>query len=172
MKPLVALIAAVARNGTVGIDNRLPWHLPQDMAHFRRTTQGCPVLMGRKTWDSLPPKFRPLPGRHNIVVTRQAHWSAAGVTVTHSLPEAIAAAGDVPRLFVIGGASLYITALPLADELVLTEIDADFAGDAHFPDWPRAQFAEVHRERVAATTPEGFDFSFVTYQRLPSCQHP
>ena len=170
-KPRVALIAAVARNGTVGIDGHLPWHLPQDMAHFRATTTGCPVVMGRKTWDSLPERFRPLPGRHNIVVTRQAGWSAACATVAHNVPDAIAAAGDVPRLYVIGGAAIYIAAMPLADELVLTEIDADFAGDVHFPEWPREQFSEVKRERVSASTPEGFDFSFVTYQRLPSPQN-
>jgi len=164
---MLSLIAAVARNGTVGIDNRLPWHLPPDMAHFRATTLGCPVIMGRKTWDSLPERFRPLPGRHNIVITRQPAWQAAGATVAHDLHSALAAAAPAPRVFVIGGASIYAAALPLADELVLTEIDADFAGDAHFPPWPREQFTELQREQHAASADTGFGFSFVTYRRIP-----
>jgi len=163
----LSLIAAVARNGTVGIDNHLPWHLPQDMAHFRATTQGCPVIMGRKTWDSLPERFRPLPGRHNIVVTRQQDWLAAGAAVAHDLHAALAAASPAPKVFVIGGAALFVAAMPLVDELVLTEIDADFDGDVHFPAWPREQFTELKRERHAAATPTGFGFSFVTYQRIP-----
>ncbi|MBL0086486.1 MAG: dihydrofolate reductase [Ideonella sp.] len=162
----LSLIAAVARNGTVGVRNRLPWHLPQDMAHFRAATLGCPVIMGRKTWDSLPERFRPLPGRHNIVVTRQQNWHASGATAVHDLPAALAAAAPAPKVFVIGGASLYAAALPLADELMLTEIDADFEGDAHFPAWPREQFAELRRDQHQASTANDFAFSFVTYQRI------
>ncbi|WP_088284090.1 dihydrofolate reductase [Ideonella sp. A 288] len=161
----LALIAAVARNGVIGHDNQLLWRLPEDLKHLRARTMGCPVVMGRKTWDSLPPKFRPLPGRHNIVVTRQAGWQAEGATVAHSLAEALTAAGDVPRVWVIGGAELYAAAMPLADELALTEIDADFTGDVHFPPWVRDHFTELSRVRHRAAPPNDFDYSFVDYRR-------
>lgn len=161
----LALICAVARNGTIGHDNRLLWHLPEDMRHFRATTMGCPVIMGRKTWDSVPERFRPLPGRQNIVVTRQAQWSAPGAQVVHTLDDALAAAGEAPRVFVIGGGQLYTAALPRVDELVLTEIDADFDGETRFPAWDRGAFVEVQRERQHAAAPNDFDFAFVTYRR-------
>lgn len=164
-KPVVSLIAAVARNRVFGIGGRLPWHLPEDMAYFRRATAGCPVVMGRKTWDSLPLRFRPLPARLNIVVTRQAGWQAAGAQVAHSLEAALAAAAGVPRVFVIGGAGVFAAALGLADELLLTEIDADFAGDSHFPEWNREAFVERSRERHRAAPPNDFSFDFVSYWR-------
>jgi len=164
----LALIAAVARNRVIGRDNQMLWHLPEDQRHFRAQTMGCPVIMGRKTWDSLPERFRPLPGRHNIVVTRQPGWSAAGATTVHSLDEALAQTAGAPRIFVIGGGELYAAALPCADELLLTEIDAPFEGDAFFPAWPREQFAEVARQRHQAAAPNDFTFSFVTYRRLPA----
>jgi dihydrofolate reductase len=163
----VALIAAVARNGVIGHDNQLLWRLPADMRHFREKTMGCPVVMGRKTWDSLPERFRPLPGRANIVVTRQAGWRADGAATANSLGEALALAGPVPRVWIIGGGKLYAAALPLADELNLTEIDADFSGNVRFPDWPRDRFTEVDRERHPAASPSDLAFSFVTYRRQP-----
>ena len=162
---LIALIAAVARNGVFGDAGALPWHLPEDMAYFRRTTTGCPVVMGRKTWDSVPARFRPLPGRLNIVVTRQPSWQAAGAVAVPSLDAARAAAGAVPRVFVIGGAALFAAALPLADELLLTELHADFAGDTCFPAWDRAAFVELSREHRQAAPPNNFSFDFVTYRR-------
>lgn len=164
-KTTLTLIAAVARGGVIGGNNQLLWHLPEDMAHFRRHTAGCPVIMGRKTWDSLPERFRPLPGRRNIVVTTQAGWSAAGADVVHSPAQALAAVQGVPQAFVIGGAALYAAALPLADELLLTEIDADFEGDVHFPEWPRDAFVEVGRQAHQAAAPNAFGFAFVAYQR-------
>lgn len=164
-RPTLALIAAVARNGVIGHDNRLLWHLPEDLKHFRRVTLGCPVIMGRKTWDSLPERFRPLPGRTNIVVTRNRAWQATGATVADSMSGALALAGDVPRICVIGGAQMYAAALPLANELVLTEIDRDFTGDVSFPTWSRAQFRELQRETHHAGEPNDFDYAFVTYQR-------
>jgi dihydrofolate reductase len=167
-RPEIALIAAVARNGAIGHDNKLLVRLPEDGRWFRAQTSGCPVIMGRKTWDSLPERFRPLPNRTNIVVTRQRDWSAAGTITTHSLDEAIAAAGAVPRLFVIGGAELYAAALPIADELVLTELDADFEGDIHFPAWDRTQFVETERLVQHAAPPNDFDFAFVRYRRRSS----
>ncbi len=159
----VAVIAAVARNGAIGRDNALLWRDPQDMAHFRQVTIGSPVVMGRRTWDSLPPRFRPLPGRRNVVVTRNAQWHADGAEAAGSLDEALARLADAPKVFVIGGAQLYALALPLADELVLTEIDADLDGDAHFPAWPRAEFDEIAREPHTAA--DGTRFAFVTYRR-------
>ncbi len=164
-RPLVALIAAVARNGVIGHGNALLWHLPEDLKHFRRTTAGCPVVMGRKTWDSLPDRFRPLPGRRNIVVTRQAGWQAAGAEAVPSLQAAVALADGVERVYVIGGAELYAAALPLADELVLTEIDRAFEGDTRFPAWDRNAFVESARETLRAAAPNDFGLAFVNYRR-------
>ena len=160
--PTLTLIAAVAGNGVIGIANRLPWHLPEDLGHFKALTSGHAVIMGRKTWESLPPKFRPLPNRSNIVVTRDSAFRAAGAAVADSLPAAIAAAGGGDA-FVIGGAELYAQALPLADRLELTEIAATYAGDAWFPDFDRSVWHEVARERHQSAT--GLDYAFVTYQR-------
>ena len=172
VRPRLALIAAVARNGTIGHGNALLWHLPEDMKHFRTTTAGAPVVMGRKTWDSLPERFRPLPGRHNIVVTRQTDWQAAGATVADSLPAALAAAAQTApaaeRVWIIGGATLYAEALPVADELVLTELDRDYDGDTRFPAWSRDDFAETRRETVRAAAPNDFDLAFVHYERRPA----
>ena len=161
----LCLIAAVARNGVIGRDNGLVWHDPLDAKHFRTTTMGCPVIMGRKTWDSLPAKFRPLPGRRNLVVTRQPHWvesdAARGAEVVFSLEAALASVvqtGAPQRVFVMGGGELYAQALPHADVLELTEIDADLDGDVRFPEWSRDAF-----EEVARTAHPGF--SFVTYRR-------
>jgi len=162
---VVTLIAAVARNGVIGHRNRLLWHLPEDLRHFRRTTQGHPVIMGRRTWDSLPERFRPLPGRRNIVVTRQPGWQAAGASSAPSPAAALELAAGAPRVFVIGGAELYATMLPLADELLLTEIERDFAGDTMFPRFDRRVFVETARERQHAAAPNDFDFAFVTYRK-------
>lgn len=164
----LSLIAAVARNGAIGRGNDLLWHNPLDQKHFRQTTMGCPVIMGRRTWDSLPARFRPLPGRRNIVVTRNADWQDTGAEVAHSLDEAIALLNDVQRAFVIGGGELYALAAARADELVLTEIDADFEADTFFPDWDRAAFAEASREAHPAAAPGDIGFAFVTYQRRES----
>ncbi|MEY8878657.1 MAG: dihydrofolate reductase [Leptothrix sp. (in: b-proteobacteria)] len=159
------LIAAVARNGVIGHDNALLWQLPEDLAQFRRVTMGCPVIMGRKTWDSLPARFRPLPGRRNVVLTHQTDWRADGAAVAHTLSQALDLLAGVPKAFVIGGAQLYAAALPLADTLVLTEIERDFDGDTRFPDWDRSAFAETARERHQAAAPNDYAFAFVTYQR-------
>lgn len=154
------LIFARAANGVIGNHNTLPWHLPEDLAHFKRTTLGCPVIMGRKTWDSLPPRFRPLPGRLNVVVTRQANWQAEGAVRAQSLAEAMTLCPANSDAWVIGGAEMYAQALPLASTAVVTEIDATFDGDAFAPqlgpDW-----TETARERQVSST--GLSFSFVTY---------
>ncbi len=158
----LTLVAAVARNGVIGKDNRLPWHLPEDLAHFKALTTGHAVIMGRKTWDSLPAKFKPLPQRLNIVVTRDAAFRAEGAVIAHSLPEAIAAAGN-DAAFVIGGAEIYALALPLADRIEFTEVDAGCEGDAFFPAFDRSAWRETAREQHKSVS--GFDYAFVTYQR-------
>ncbi len=161
----LSLIAGVARNGAIGKNNELLFRLPEDLRHFKRSTLGCPVIMGRKTWESLPERNRPLPGRINIVVTRNPDWHAEGALAVPSLEAALAKTGDAPKAFVIGGAELYAAALPLADELVLTEVDQDFDGDVFFPAWDRQQFSEVSREAQHAGEPNHFDYAFVTYRR-------
>lgn len=158
------LIFARSRNGVIGRDNKMPWHLPEDLAHFKRTTLGCPVIMGRKTWDSLPPKFRPLPGRTNIVVTRGAHWHVDGAVRAGSLEDAIAACAGEADVWVIGGAQMYRAAEPLASTAVVTEIDADFEGDAFAPELGPA-WTEVSRERLVSAS--GLPLSFVTLHRRP-----
>ena len=161
--PQIALIAAVPRNGAIGRDKKLLWVEPVDQRHFRQVTMGCPVIMGRHTWESLPERFRPLPGRRNIVVTRQPAYVAPGAETVGSLDEALSRLAAAPRVFVIGGGQLYAEALPQADELVLTEIDADLAGDTFFPAWDRAAFVETSRVPQQAT--DGTPFAFVTYRR-------
>lgn len=161
-KPVLTLIAAVARNGVIGKDNRLPWYLPADLKHFKALTLGHAVIMGRKTWESLPAQFRPLPGRRNIVLTRDAAYRTEGAVVAMTLTAAIATA-DSGEAFVIGGAELYAAALPLADRLQLTEIDAAFEGDTHFPAIDPHRWRETARDTRHADA--GFDYAFVTYER-------
>ena len=155
------LIFARAANGIIGNNNALPWHLPEDMAHFKRLTLGCPVIMGRKTWDSLPAKFRPLPGRLNVVLTRDQDWSAPGALCAHSLAEACSLCPPNSDAWVIGGAEIYAQALPLASSAVVTEIDASFDGDAFAPQFG-PEWTETAREQQLATN--GLCFSFVTYR--------
>ncbi len=160
------LIAAVARDGAIGRAGTMPWHLPQDLAHFKRTTLGCPVVMGRKTWESLPPRFRPLPGRRNVVVTRNAAWQADGAEAASSLDAALERLREAERVFVIGGGELYAQALPRADGLVLTEVDTDVPdADTHFPAWDRSAFSETARESHADDAP--WPYHFVRYKRVP-----
>ena len=158
----LGLIYARARNGVIGKDNRMPWHLPEDMAHFKQVTMGCPVIMGRKTWDSLPPKFRPLPGRRNIVVTRQADWQAAGAERAASLAEALKRCVEAERTWVVGGAEIYAQAEPLATVAEVTELEQDFEGDAFAPELGTG-WHEARRERHVSTT--GLAYSFVSYRK-------
>lgn len=159
----IALIAAVARNGAIGRGNALLFREPADQRHFRETTLGCPVIMGRRTWDSLPPRFRPLPGRRNIVVSRNRALQLPGAEIAVSLDDALALVADAARVFVIGGAQLYAQALPLAQTLVLTEIDADLDGDVHFPAWDRSRYDAAAGPVAVGTT--GLPYRFVTYRR-------
>ena len=165
----LALIAAVARNGVIGKDNKLLWHLPEDLKFFRHTTMGCPILMGRKTFESIG---RPLPGRRNVVISRNAEWIAPGVEVATSLPAALTLLHDATEVFVIGGSQVYAEALPFADELFLTEIDKDFEGNVRFPDWDRSAFVEVSRQQHRAGPPNDFDYAFVTYRRKTEPPRP
>ena len=132
--PEIVLIAAVAKNRVIGHDNQLIWNIPEDMARFKALTHGHPVLMGRKTWESLPARFRPLPGRRNIVISRQADYAAPGAETAASLEQGIALAAGAAQLFIIGGAEIYAQAMGLADRLEITEVDQEPPGDAWFPE--------------------------------------
>ena len=160
--PALHLIYARARNGVIGRDGVMPWHLPEDLAHFRRTTLGAPVIMGRKTWDSLPERFRPLPGRRNVVVTRQTGWAAEGAHAAHSLAAARALCAPAPVAWVMGGAQIYAQALPLAQQVVVTEIDADFAGDAFAPVLGPEWQESTRQEQISAS---GVPLRFISYTR-------
>lgn len=160
----IHLIYARAANGVIGLNNTMPWHLPEDLAHFKQLTSGSPVVMGRKTWDSLPERFRPLPGRTNIVVTRNADWQAEDVIRASSLEDALhigAQHGDT--VWVMGGAQIYAQALPLADRVEVTVIHQDFEGDAFAPELGDAWQA-VQREDGIST--KGLPYSFIRYERL------
>jgi dihydrofolate reductase len=157
------LIYARSRNNVIGVNGDLPWHLPEDLAHFKRTTLGQPVIMGRVTWESIPEKFRPLPGRTNVVVSRQPDFSAPGAQVVNSLQAALDLFPADEVIWLIGGAQLYAQAMPLAQQLVVTEIDADYAGDAYAPSINTAEWTEI--QRTTHTSAQGLGYSLVTLQK-------
>ena len=158
-RPRIYLIAAVAANGVIGRRGRLPWHLPEDLKHFKRLTLGHPIIMGRRTWESLGGL---LPGREHIVVTRTPGYDAPGAAVASSLAAALALCAGEPVVFVIGGREIFAEALPLAAGLVMTEIHRDYEGDTWFPPYERSQWRETQRERHAAA--DGTKFDFVYYE--------
>lgn len=158
----IALVAAKAANGVIGDRGRIPWRIPEDMRRFRQFTLGKPCIMGRKTWDSLPKK--PLPGRLNIVVTRDQGFTAEGTVVAHSFEEAIRHAGLADEIAVIGGEQIYRAALPGADILYLTEVLADIVGDAYFPPINPAEWRETAREDHVANA--GLKYRFLTLERV------
>jgi len=158
--PRVYIVAAVAANGVIGASGKLPWHLPEDLKHFKALTLGHPLIMGRKTWESLG---KALSGRENIVVTRAPGYDAPGASVASSLDGALALCAGEPTVFVIGGGELYSAALPLADGLVLTEIQRDYAGDARFPRFDRSAWRETQRK--PQTSADGLRFDFVLYEK-------
>lgn len=162
-KPRLCLIAAIARNGVIGKHNALPWRLSADLKHFRALTMGHPIIMGRRNWESIG---RPLPGRENIVITRDRHYAAPGCRVVHSLDEAIAACSGHEQAFIIGGAEIYAQALPLVSVLYLTEVDAEVEGDVHFPPFDRSRFKEISREHHEADDAHPYAFDFVVYQLI------
>lgn len=161
--PRVSLIAALAENRVIGRDNRLPWRLPADLRRFKRLTLGKPILMGRKTWESLPGL---LPERRHIVLTRDLAYQAPGCVLAHSLDDALAAAGEAPELMVIGGAELYRQLLPRADRLYLTLVRAEIPGDALFPPWDPAQWSTLGREDWPADPDHPHAYSFLVLERL------
>jgi len=165
----LGLIWAQSRNGIIGRDGVLPWHLPEDLAHFKTLTLGGAVVMGRRTWDSLPPRFRPLPGRPNVVVTRQPGWNAPGASVAHTVEDALRLASE--PVWVIGGLEIFSLALPRADVLEVTEINADVEGDTSAPvipdGWERASVDPDNGWRVSRT---GTEYRFVRYLPRPRGQ--
>ena len=160
MKHLTLVVAVDEKRG-IGIDNKLPWHLPEDLAHFKRTTMGHPIIMGRKTFDSIG---RPLPNRRNIVITRNPEWKRDGVEAVPSLEAALALVGGTPSC-IIGGGQIFAEALPIADRMVMTEIAKTFACDAFFPEFDKGKWKEVARETHHSES-NGFDYAYVTYERL------
>ena len=169
MNVRLTLIVARARNGVIGAGGKLPWRLRLDLQHFKRVTMGHPVIMGRKTWESLP--IKPLPGRLNIVLSRDNALTLKGAVVVPTLDEAIELASEhaedeaYDRVFVIGGDAIYRLALPQADEVIVSEIDADVAGDAHFPDLDPAQWSEVSAERIEPGEGDDHPFTIRTLRR-------
>lgn len=161
--PRVSLIVAMASNGVIGRDNRLPWRLPADLAHFKAVTMGKPMVMGRRTWESLPGL---LPGRRHIVVTRDSEYKAEGATLVHSPEQALAAAGEVPEVMIVGGGMLYAAMLPRADRLYLTLVDTEVEGDARFPAIDYAEWRELSRETHPADERNAFDCTFLVLERL------
>lgn len=158
---IISMIAAMAQDRVIGKDNQMPWHLPADFAWFKRCTMGKPVVMGRKTYQSIG---RPLPGRTNIVISRDSSLSIEGVTVVASIEQALAAAGDVEEVMIIGGGSIYQRCLAQADKLYLTFINAKVEGDTQFPDWGDA-YQETYREAYAADEKNRYDMQFVVLEK-------
>ncbi len=166
----ISMIAAVAENRVIGKDNDLVWRLPDDMKYFMETTRGYHVIMGRKNYESIPHKFRPLPNRTNLIVTRQKNYQAEGCIITHSIAEALAysRAHGQQEVFIIGGGQIYRQALPLADKLYLTEIKHSFAGDAFFPEFDKTQWQETSRLAHPVDDRHQYAFDFVIYERKPT----
>lgn len=172
--PKLSIIVAMARNRTIGINNTLPWRIPEDLRHFKSLTMGHHIIMGRKTYDSIG---KPLPGRTTVVVTRnrelkiatwpqpQGNMPPTGCIVAHSLAEAIEACAGDPEIFIAGGAELYTQALPHASELYITELQHDIEGDAYFPELDWSKWREIAREQRSQVEPQPLKYHFVTYQR-------
>ncbi len=164
----IAMIWGMSRNRTIGRNNALPWHLSEDLKYFKRVTMGKPIIMGRKTWESIG---RPLPGRSNIVISRDPNYSAEGIKVVGTLEEAISLAESIAlidgaeEVVVIGGAQIYALTLPIADRLYMTQVHAEVAGDAFFPQFDLSQWHEVGREDFSAAGPNPYDYSFVVLER-------
>jgi dihydrofolate reductase len=164
---IISLIAAMDKNRVIGRNGRLPWRLPADMRYFVRMTIGKPVIMGRKTYESLKPKYKPLSDRTNIILTHNRDYDAPGCIVVHTIEAALAAAGDAPEVMVIGGANTYEQFLPLADRLYLTIIHGEFDGDATFPPYDPADWRVVNDETFPADDRNPYSYQFLT---LENCQ--
>ncbi len=158
----LSIIAAMAKNRTIGVNNTLPWRCPEDLKHFKALTMGHHMIMGRKTFDSIG---KPLPGRTTVVVTRDTKLKIEGCLVAHSLQDAIAACKNDNEVFIVGGADIYAQSLQLADTLYITEIQRDVEGDAHFPEFDKSAWLEISREERMQESPQPLQYHFVTYQR-------
>ncbi|MDX1412818.1 MAG: dihydrofolate reductase [Candidatus Promineifilaceae bacterium] len=162
---IFSIIVAMDKNGLIGANNRVPWRLPDDMKYFRQKTMGKPVIMGRKTYESIPDRFRPLKGRKNIILTHQANYRAPGCIVTHSVLEAIKAAAGAEEVMIIGGAEIYRQFLPRADRIYLTKIDGEFEGDVSFPQENWSKWVEVEKDEHPVDDRHDHPFSFLTLER-------
>lgn len=165
MKTIVNLIYACSRNGVIGRDNTLPWHLPEDMEHFKAHTSNAPVIMGRKTWSSLPPKSRPLPNRINIVISQSDQWQAAGAMRASSIENALSLVPDAPQVWVIGGSQIYEMALPYADHAYVTEIDETYEGDTYAPELTEDQWQMTESSELMTSVTD-LKYKFVVYSRI------
>lgn len=163
VKPVISIIVAMAQNRVIGNDNSLPWHLPADLQHFKAMTIGKPIIMGRKTWESLPGK---LPQRPHIIISANPDYSVDGCMVVNSLEQAIDAAGDVPEVMIVGGAMLYAQALPMADNIYLTLVETEADGDTLFPEYDQTQWRETAREHHSSDDKNPFAYSFITLSRV------
>ena len=161
-QPVISLIAALDRNRCIGLGNRLPWHLPADLQHFKRLTLGKPIVMGRKTWESLPGL---LPERQHVVISRDPSYRAQGCILVDSPEAAVRAVGDVAEVMVVGGAQIYRQMLPMANRMYLTRVDAEVAGDAFFPPWDAGEWVKIDSEAHAADERNPLDYQFITLQR-------
>ncbi|HET7832050.1 MAG TPA: dihydrofolate reductase [Gallionella sp.] len=161
-QPHISLLVAMATNRTIGINNTLPWRIPEDLKYFKMLTLGHHMIMGRKTFDSIG---KPLPGRTTVVVSRDTTLKIEGCIVVHSLEKAIAACVGDEEIFIIGGGELFAQTLPLADKLYITEIQQDVEGDTHFPEFDKTEWQEVAREKRSQTEPQPLEYHFVTYRR-------
>jgi dihydrofolate reductase len=165
IEPRLAMVVAMDKNRLIGAGNGLPWHLPDDMQWFVQQTMGKPVIMGRKTYESIPAKFRPLKGRHNIVLTRDQSYEAPGTTVVHSVEAALAVAGEVEEIIVGGGANLYAQLLPQTTRIYLTLIEAELEGDAYFPEIEWSAWRETYREHHPTDKRHNFAFTWLILER-------
>jgi dihydrofolate reductase len=161
----IAMVVAMDQNRLVGVDNGLPWRLPDDMQWFVQQTMGKPVIMGRKTYESIPAKFRPLKGRHNIVLTREQSYDAPGATIVHSVEDALLAAGDAEEIIIGGGANLYAQLLPQTNRIYLTLIEATLDGDAYFPEIEQSAWHETFRQHHPADEQHNFAFTWLILER-------
>lgn len=168
-QPFVSLIVAMAQNGVIGRDKTLPWRLPEDLRRFKAITMGKPILMGRKTFESIG---KPLPGRTNIVLTRDPQWRAEGVLVVHSVDGALRAAGDSPELVVIGGAEIYRLVMPFARRIYMTHVHADVDGDTYFPDFDPIQWVDAECTSLPADERHAYAVTFVTLERKTKPRTP
>jgi dihydrofolate reductase len=158
----LAIIVAMARNRTIGVNNTLPWRIPADLQHFKKLTMGHHLIMGRKTFESIG---KPLPGRITVVVTRDCSLKIEGCVMAHSLPEAIASCAHDPQTFIVGGADIYAQAIKFSDTLYITEIKRDVTGDVSFPKFDKTEWQEISREQHTQETPEPLEYHFVEYRR-------